>query len=329
MLDRNPSRLPMTRALCTALAAGASLEQALLIAKDVSPHYAGRLENAAVEVGNDAFRKEVISRLELDPPIAGAVLGRARREQLGRIAEIAVEAMKRDEKRGSNDAPLSDLYLVFASVIAGLVALWVSQIALPIDPRALWIGSIAAIASLIAAVLTLLRKWPVGSRFELLLVLIFPPLVFFDTARIIERTQRPLLDTKRVLAWIAAGELAGLVPGAVIAALLLDVRSFREHRLLRKLESKLRGSGDARKAAETWMATTAMPEAMVKVAQHPLPGDSNTDATLRLARIVGLLPQRFRLETFLPYVSLLLLVIAAAAISGGILIAISGLGDIT
>lgn len=328
MLDRNPSRLPMTRALCTALAAGASLEQALLIAKEVSPHYAGRLENAAREVENDAFRKDVLQHLELDPPIAGAVLGRARREQLAHVAEIAVGAMRGEEPRALNDAPLSDIYLVFASAIAVLVALWVWRSAMPIDPRAMLAGAIAAFGALAAAIATLLRKWPVGSRFELLMVLIFPPLLFFDTARIIERTQRPLLDTKRVLAWMAAGEVAGLVPGAVIAALLLDVRSVREHRLLRKLESKLRGSGDARKAAETWMATSAMPQAMVKVAQHPLPGDSNADATLRLARIVGLLPQRFRVEAFLPYLALLLLVVAATAIGAGVLIAIANIGGI-
>jgi hypothetical protein len=328
MRSREPSRVALTKALCSALAGGASLERALLIAKEASPAHAPALERAAHEVGNDVFRRDVLQRLELEPPIAGVVLGRVRREYLADAATIALDAMRIEEPRAPRDAPLPEMYLLLAAVVSIAVTLWLWFWArgVAIEPSLILIALGAGIASLLASLVTLLRKWPVGSRFELLLVLLFPPLFFFDLQRIMEHAHRPLLDAKRVLIWLAAGELAGLVPGAVIAALLADVRSFREHRLLRALETRLRGTADARRAAETWMATAKMPAALVQVAQAVLPGDSNTSATLRLARMVALLPARARLEQVLPYVALGLLVAAAYAITSGLLLAIARVG---
>src|SRR5688572_637707 len=114
------SRLPETKALFAALAGGATLERSLAIAAEVSPTHREAFLLAADDLRNDAFRREVIARLQLDPPIAAAILSKARREKLPEIAHIALDALRIDETR-DHRAPLLELYLLFAS----LTALWV------------------------------------------------------------------------------------------------------------------------------------------------------------------------------------------------------------
>lgn len=326
MARRGPSKVALTKALCSALAAGASLEQALRVAKAASPTHADALERAAEEVGNDAFRKDVLARLELEPPIAGAVLGKVRREYLIRTARIALDAMRVEEAPPAQDGTLPEIHLLAASVVSILVALWACVSGVLVDRTGGQLALVAALGALAASVFALLERWPIGSRFQLLRVIAFPPMLFFDLEKIIERAHRPLLDARRVLAWLAAGEIAGLVPGAVIAQLLLDTRSLRERRLLRALEKELRGAADARRASELWMTKARMPEALIKVAQHPLEEETIAQGTQRLARMVALLPRRARAELVFHYLAVALLGIAVYAIASSILLAIARAG---
>jgi hypothetical protein len=321
MFRARPSRAALTKALFSALAGGASLEQALVVAAESSPEHGDVLRRAAGDVENDSFRKEVIAQLELEPPIAGLLVARARRDRLQEVATIALAAMKPNAPR-LQETPLPELYLALASLIAIGISLVISQGPLAQSTAVLWAIS-ASLLSLAASGLAVLRKWPVGSRFELFLALLFPPLLFVDTPRIIERAMRPLLDVRRVLVWLAAGELCGIVPGAVIAALVLDVRSFRELRLLRALDTRLRGTTDARSAAEAWMSTARMPKVLVEIAKRPLPGESSEEATLRLARLVALVKPRVPLEAVLPYVSIICLAIAGYALAASLMIELS------
>lgn len=199
-----PTRAGLTKALFSALAGGASLEQALVVAAEASPEHAETLRRAAGDVGNDAFRKDVIARLELEPPVAAQLLAKAPRARLQHVAELTLAAMKPNTPRLMQDAPLPELYLAMASVFSLMIALVVWQTVQLVDRTAVLWAIGAGVVALSTSGLAVLRKWPVGSRHELFLVLIFPPLLFFDTPRIIERAMRPLLDARRVLLWLAA-----------------------------------------------------------------------------------------------------------------------------
>jgi hypothetical protein len=328
-MKRGPSRVAPTKALLSALAAGAPLDRALLIAAHLAPDVAETWNRAAVESRNDAFRADVLARLGLEPPAAAAVLGRAKRERFGEIARLALEALRAEEPKSPFEASAAELYLVVASVTSILVSLFVLRWLVMADRTGLLVALGAAGLALAASSVALIRKWPVGARSEMLLLFLFPPLVFFRLSRVIERASRPLLDARRVLLWLAAGEIAGLVPGAVIAALALDVRSVREHRLLRKLENELRGAADARRAAEVWISAAKMPEALVRAAAHPLPGDTIAAATERLARLVALVPPRARIESILPHAAIVLLAVAAYGIAGSVLFGVAELGVIS
>lgn len=321
-----------TKAVLHALAAGATLRQGLTVAAHASKDLERTFLRAADDAEDDAFRSEALERIGLEPPIVGLVLGRARKADLKTAAALCLEAMSEEEPRPRGS--FSSVWLLFTATTVIMVGLATfHSVSLLGAGRwtiafAIALGVLGLVFAGVAIERTILTRWPLALRLLLMASLFFPPLFFVLFRLSPDRMLAPPLDARRIILWIAAGESAGMVPGAVIAA-LGRARRWMDFRLLLRMQVRVRGATNTKEAAGLLGRSSELPDAVGPMAGVELEGDSAISMARRLASMLELSAPRLRWETALGYVAAALIVIGAYLLASEVILAVARLGDIS
>jgi hypothetical protein len=285
-----------TRACLAALAAGASLTDALRIAASAAEgRFRRELEACSLKLSDPSFDRETITYLPFAPRIVGLLLSRAKPDSLAEVADLAGRALASRVDRGRlfQHPPLIALAALVVLAMGQVLDTYVAPIPpLGIIRSMIGAGQLVALAALVLAALAFVLgpervKW----------------------ARLVQ--ELPALTPERILLWVAAGEVAGVAPDVVASALYRPIAlgvSDRPRAVLHLLE---RG----RLTVLAPLAGTAFPE------------ESSGRTTLRIARLAaasGIGDQdRWR---WLAYIAMGLVALGAYLVSAAVYSGISQLG---
>jgi hypothetical protein len=265
-----------TKAALSAAAAGASTADALTIAAEVD----ARLRAIATEARTSELGRPRLEALELDPPLAGAILAMPSGVPRMRAAELVLSALAmKPEKRGILGAIA---LLIVTSVLLQILVVMAStakiseQLETPAVPIALALVALAHVLALGALALRLERA-PVRT---LALAAFVPWLMPVTLMTAGERNRRRGISRAGVLRCLAAGELAGLGHAETARRLL---PSFGGRAAGLDLEGL--ASADGRRLDEALVRWAGRRSAVRALGATPLVGESQADALVRLARL--------------------------------------------
>ena len=290
-----------TRAVLAALAAGAAPADALRAGanstEDVGVSEAFR--GAADDLRGDAFRRDVITRVALDPPVVGLLLARAPKEALAPVAATALQAMERVRRSWKN--VLRAVYLAFLALAELGTAAVLATFVLKTLPAAESTQAVTA-----------------GAVLALLAILLLASGLALDRGKL-------RLETPQLMYWLVAAEQAALPPGAVLEVLMRSA-SFADELRLSRLSQRLRGAASVAEAMTTWAERGGLRGPLSKVVGLVADGEEPATAAARVARIAASLHPPA--PAVRPYVSAaaLLVVAAAGLIAGAIFQALAHLG---
>lgn len=316
------SALLATKAILAALAGGASLSEAL----GVGTRLAGggmhaALESARGHVDDAAFQRDSVRRIPFEPRVVGALLAQAPSERRREVATLALKALVPETQPVKlHLEPTGALVgAIFVLLVATVMRSFLGSMAEAADvpafsamPGRIGVAQLLAGIGLVVALFSLF--WRRGR----------PPLA---AAPSLILARRPVLSLDRLLFWVAAGDAAGVVPGAVMSALQKDAPAGWARRLGR-LEVILRGVSRGRPAAEAILRTSGRPD-LTLVAAARFADESDARAVERLARLVPLGQTGLAdLPRSLGYVSMVLVASAAFVAVSSVYVAISMLGAV-
>lgn len=317
------SPLSATKATLAALAGGASLSEALGVGTRLAPRGMGdALESARAHVDDAAFQRDAVQRIPFEPRVVGTLLAQAppgSRREVAILASRALEPETRPVKLFLEPAGIL-ITAVVVLLVATVIRTFLGHVAeatsasvplfVSITGRSALAQALAGLG-LVTAALSLL--WRRGR----------PSLAIASSVF----GRRSVLSLDRLLLWVAAGDEAGVVPGAVMSALRKDAPPGWRQRLGR-LEVILRGASRGRAAAEAILRTAGRPD-LVPVAVADLAQEPSGRAVARLARLV---PFRETTPADLPrslgYLAMGLLAAAVYVIASEIYVYISTLGGL-
>ncbi len=274
-----------TKAMLSALAGGASLQQALSVAAQVSDSasLSEALRQASAHVEDENFRRESMESLPLEPPVVGLIFGRGERDSLKPAAELALRAMAPEARplrllRRFSGVSISASIVAVTSFSSAVFLSGIPM--LKLDATRLYLGHGLALAGLFFTLLSFLgeharapKRLYLKLSLWMLSCLFFPPVTVLTLpifwSSFVREIGRAPMDTSRVLLWLAAADRAGILPGAVIAGLEASARGFSERRLLRSLEPQMRGATDMRVAVQGWLRSQKLSADLVRFAVTP------------------------------------------------------------
>lgn len=294
-----------TRAVLAALAGGAPPADALRAGANAtgSAHVSAAFRAAADDLRGDAFRRDVITRARLEPPVVGVLLARAPREALAAVAQTVLRAARRPRRGWHRIARV--LYLCLLALleiaVATVAGKYVLQLQLVPGAHAELVTAGAVLAALAILLVT------AGGAFE---------------------SGRLRLETPELMDWLVAAELAGLPPGAALEALSPSASVIDRARLSR-LTQKVRGAASVGEAMTTWAERGGLQGPLSKVVGLVAEGEAPAQAAARVARIAAAL--RGPRSTVRPteVIGALLVVAGAGLIAGAIYHLLSALGGVT
>lgn len=326
------------------------MKEALLIGASAANEAGVGLRRAAEDAEDDAFRRETMERAGFSPRIVGVLLGRSRRENLRAVAGLALRALAPETSTERREATyaIGVFFTGSVAITIGLTMLGGAGGALGLS-RLVALGAVSlASLGVVLSALTLQRRWLSGwtlrARLLFFGALVFPPLLLFVLPAALRGGSAAPLDTRRILLWLAAGEVVGLVPGAVIAALRAS-DSPTELWLLGRIEARIRGATSAKEAVVLWsrgerssgdrtwrlgrgsglFASRRDPSLL---AECQLEGDSAPGAIERIARMLALSGDRATHGSVAAHGAFLAVVFATYLLVSQVVFSILALGGI-
>lgn len=286
-----------TRATLHFLAGGSPLADALRAASNAAESTPVRasFRAAADDLGTDTFRRDVLARIGLEPPVVAVLLARAPRDALPEVAESILAAISRPLARHRE---------------------WVI---------ALYLGGVALLELVTAASLSQAAMLDAASPFWMPAMILAAIALFTVSAGVWIAERRLELGVAQIVFWLVAGERAHVPPAAVLEALRGSV-SLHARLAISRLIDRARGAASVSDALTLWAEKGGLRGPLARLVGLVAEGETAAAAAARVGRIAAAIePPRgsFAAPVVVAGIGLIL---SAALIAAGALGATLGVG---